>query len=107
MLKAYKAQIIILQSLNPTTNQIKMKFLLIVLLLSGAMAMPRLFNKKISTKTIPSFSKTLGVRGAGMTVSSIRMYMRQQKHRAAAATKSRRSRIDNILNGYFQRRDSH
>ena len=84
-----------------------MKFLFLVLLLSGAFAMPRLFNKNSSKRTIPSFGKTIGVRGAGMTVSSIRMYMRQQKHRAAAATKSRQSRIDNILNGYFQRRDSH
>ena len=84
-----------------------MKFLFLVLLLSGAFAMPRLFNRKSNNRTSPSFGKTIGVRGAGMTVSSIRMYLRQQKHRAAAATKLRRSRIDNILNGYFQRRDSH
>ena len=87
-----------------------MKFLFLVLLLSGAFAMPRLFNRKSNNRTSPSFGKTIGVRGAGMTVSSIRMYMRQQKHRAAAAAAaatSRRSRIDNILNGYFERRDSH
>ena len=82
-----------------------MKFLVFLLVLSGTFAMPRLFNKKNSKGPISSFGKTIGVRGTGMTVSSIRMYMRQQKHRAAAATKARQSRIDNILNAYFQRRD--
>ena len=82
-----------------------MKFLFLLLLISGTLAMPRLFNRKSNNRTSPSFGKTIGVRGAGMTVSSIRMYMRQQKKRATAATTSRQSRIDNILNGYFQRRD--
>ena len=81
-----------------------MKLLLFVLFLSGAFAMPRLFNK-IGTKAVPSFGKTMGIRGAGMTVGSVRMYLRQQKQRAAA--RSRQSQIDNILKRYFQLRDMH
>ena len=68
---------------------------LIAFVLSTAVAMPKIFTKSTGARS------TIARRGTGMTSSSIRNYMREQRRRAAA-----RSRLDNILSNYFRVRDS-
>ena len=79
-----------------------MKILLIAYLLTCAAALPRFF-KDMNLKNVPTTSR----RGTGMTSTSIRTYIRQQRHRqrlhAAAHSKAR---LSNILNTYFKVRDS-
>lgn len=84
---------IVIQKHNPETIQAKMKlFLIFSFLLSATVAMPKIFTNSRST---------IARRGTGMTSSSIRNYLKEQRRRAAE-----RTRIHNILHTYFQIRDS-
>lgn len=78
-----------------------MKLLFIALLLSSVAALPRIFNKH-NSKTV----RAIGIRGTGMTTTSIRTYFKQQRHRQQLhAARSRQNRMNNILNTYFKLRD--
>ena len=78
-----------------------MKLLLIALLLTGAAALPRFF-KNMNLKTV----RTMGRHGTGMTITSIRTYIKQQRHRQRLHTAAQsQTRINNILDTYFKVRD--
>ena len=85
-------------------------------MLTSAFAYPKLFNncKRSSGRKLPSYCKTVGLRGGrhgtGATLNSIRGYMRQQYQRAAARkelqTTFRQARITHTLDRYFRFRDN-
>ena len=79
-----------------------MKILFIAYLLTCAAALPRFF-KNINLNNFPTTRR----RGTGMTSTSIRTYIKQQRHRQRlhAAAQSQ-IRINNILDTYFKVRDS-
>ena len=79
-----------------------MKILQIVLLLSSAAALPRFFNNH-KWKNIG----TIGKRGPGMTTASIRSYFNEQRLRQRHHARARsNTRVNKILDTYFQVRDS-
>ena len=78
-----------------------MKILRIVLLFLSAAALPRFFNNH-KWKNIG----TIGNRGPGMTVASIRSYFNEQRLRQRQHARAQsNTRVNKILDTYFQIRD--
>ena len=80
-----------------------MKVTNLIILISGTFAMPKLFNNLNGQDQLTGYGNG-DERGVGMTITSLRRYIRQQ-HKREIAKFHRRAQLDNILNRYFQLRD--
>ena len=82
---------------------------IVLALFPGIFGLPRIFrNSNANGNLMQNFGvrQPNTARSVGMTNSAMRMYFRQQKLRGASAAARRRTRLDQILNRYFQRRDA-